>query len=388
MAQFQIYAQRDATIYEKKVDCNTGIDQILEIVSSKSGSVLDELFQNGTFNSRILIDFSGAELDSLFDDITNLTIGSTNRKFYLNLKGVYATDIPIQYDLKAFPVSQSWTNGTGNYADKPQTRNGVSWSTRTGFDETNLQWDTGSAHSANTSAGLEVPTGGGTWITGSGFEASQSFNYESIDVRMDVSNIFEKFYENSIDPSSGITNHGLIIKLPYETETTGNQNFNLKFFSKDTHTIYAPRLEVVWRDAEFTGHSDTSEVHQSNNGGPIAYFKNIEEKYPEGSVVQFRIGARSKFPTKTYTTSSFYLASTERLTNTSSYAVCDAVTGETLLDYDDVYTRISHDSNGSFFNYRMNALSSERYYKFKIRSKYEDGTVKFFDNGYYFKVVR
>ena len=279
-------------------------------------------------------------------------------------------------------------NGTGNYADKPQTRNGVSWSTRTGFDGTNLQWDTASAHSANTSAGLEVSTGGGTWITGSGFEASQSFNYESIDVRMDVSDIFEKYYENSIDPSSGITNHGLIIKLPYATETTGNENFNLKFFSKDTHTVYSPRLEVVWNDFSATGGSQTSIVHQSNNGGPIAYFKNIEEKYPEGSVVQFRIGARSKFPTKTYTTSSFYLASTERLAYSSSYAVCDAVTGETLLDYDDIYTHISYDANGSFFNYRMNALSAERYYKFKIKSKYDDGTIKYFDNGYYFKVVR
>ena len=53
MAHHQIYAERDATIYEKKKDCNTGIDQILEIISSKSGSILDELYQNGTFNSRI-----------------------------------------------------------------------------------------------------------------------------------------------------------------------------------------------------------------------------------------------------------------------------------------------------------------------------------------------
>ena len=388
MAHHQIYAERDATIYEKKKDCNTGIDQILEIISSKSGSILDELYQNGTFNSRILIDFSGAELDSLFNDITNLTISATDRKFYLNLKGVYATDIPIKYDLKAFPVSQSWVNGTGNYADRPETRNGVAWSNRTGFDNTNLSWNTADAHSSGSSIGLEITTGGGTWITGSGFEASQSFNYQSIDVRMDVSDIFENFYENSLEPATGIPNNGLIVKLPYETETTGNENFNLKFFSRDTHTIFAPRLEVVWNDASFTGASDTTVVHQTNDGGPIVYFKNIEEKYPEGSVVQFRLGARSKFPTKTYTTSSFFLASTQRLTNTSSYAVCDAVTNETLLDYDDIYTRISHDSNGSFFNYRMNALSPERYYKFKIRSKYTDGTVKYFDNGYYFKVVR
>ena len=48
----------------------------------------------------------------------------------------------------------------------------------------------------------------------------------------------------------------------------------------------------------------------------------------------------------------------------------------------------SYDANGSYFTYWMNALAPERYYKFKIRSKYADGTVKYFDNGYYFKVVR
>ena len=387
MAHHQIYAERDATIYEKKKDCNTGIDQILEIVSSKSGSILDELYQNGTFNSRILIDFTGTELTSLFNEMTVGTIGAAQRKFFLNLKGVYATDLPIQYSLEAYPISESWVNGTGNYADRPETRNGVAWSNRTGFDNTNLSWNTADAHSSGSSAGLEVITGGGTWITGSGLEASQSFNYESIDIRMDVSQIFENFFENFVNPTDGIPNNGLIVKLPYETETTGNENFNLKFFSRDTHTVYAPRLEVVWRDYTVTDETLT-EVHQTNNGGPIVYFKNIEEKYPEGSVVQFRLGARSKFPTKTYTTSSFYLNETQRLSYTSSYAVCDAVTGETLLDYDDLYTRISVDSNGSFFNYRMNALSPERYYKFKIRSKYTDGTIKYFDNGYYFKVVR
>tara|TARA_A100001201_G_scaffold8659_1_gene13112 strand:+ start:8327 stop:9484 length:1158 start_codon:yes stop_codon:yes gene_type:complete len=385
MAQYQIYAERDATIYEKKKNTNTGIDQILEIVSQKSGSILDEMYQSGTFNSRILIDFSGNELTNLFNDITSGTIGSTARKFYLNLKSVYASDNPIAYDIKAYPVSESWTNGTGNYADDPTTRDGVSWAHRSGFDGA-VAWKTGSAHSQGTSAGREVPTGGGTWITGSGFEASQSFNYQSSDIRIDVSDIFEKFYENHLNAASGIPNHGLIIKLPYATEVNGDQNFNLKFFSKDTHTIYAPRLEVLWRDYQIADTSLT-EVHQTDNGGPIAYFKNIEEKYPEGSVVQFRVGARSRFPVKTYSTSSRF-TTTQQLSKTSSYAVCDGVTGETILDYDDLYTRISADSNGSYFNYRMNALSSERYYKFKIRSKYSDGTIKYFDNGYYFKVVR
>jgi hypothetical protein len=379
MAHYQIYAERDATLYEKKKQCNTGIDQILEIISTKSGSILDNLYQNGTYNSRILIDFKGTQFTALSQSIVDGEIGATNRRFYLNVKSVYATDNPIAYDLKAFPVSQSWTNGNGNYADVPETRNGVSWQYRTG-DGAQRAWKTGSAHSKAESAGAEEVEGGGTWITGTGNEASQSFDYESPDIRMDVTDIVENWIDNSYK------NYGFILKLTPQQETGSDDNYNLKFFSRDTHTVYAPRLECVWKDSTHNGTATI--VHQTDNGGPVVYFKNIEEKYAEGSRVQFRIGARPKYPPKTYTTSSFYLADTYRLPHSSSYAVQDAVTGETLLDYDDTYTRISFDADGSHFTYWMDALSPERYYKFKIRSKYLDGTIKYFDNGYYFKVVR
>ncbi len=382
MAQYQIYAERDATLYEKKKYCNTGIDQILELVSTKSGSILDNLYQNGTYNSRILIDFKGTQFTALSQSIVDGDItNDSSTKFYLNLKSVYASDNPVAYDLYAYPVSESWTNGNGNYADVPETRNGVSWFYRTGYNVQRL-WDTGSAHSKAESGGAEESQGGGTWITGAGYEASQSFNYESPDVRMNITDIVNKWLSGDIE------NNGLILKFTAQEETGSDNNYNLKFFSKDTHTVYAPKLEVAWRDMSFTDHTTVSEVHPTNNGGPVVYFKNIEEKYTEGSRVQFRIGARPKYPTKTYTTSSFYLGTAERLTNTSSYAVVDAVTGETLLDYDDIYTRISSDADGSYFTYWMDSLSPERYYKFTIRSKYTDGTIKYFDNGYYFKVVR
>jgi hypothetical protein len=375
--QHQIYIERDATIYERKEYRNTGIDQILELVKTTSGSRLDDQWQVGTYNTRILLDFAGTQFTDLSQSIHNGNIGSTDRKFYLNLKHIYSTDLPITYTLYAYPVSESWSNGTGNYADIPEARNGASWRFSDNYDD-QTAWNTGSAHSIG-QIGVQQPLGGGTWITGSGYEASQSFDYQSPDVRMDVTDIVNKWLAGTIP------NYGFILKQQYSTEVGDSNSLNLKFFSKDTHTVYAPKLEVVWNDYTLTGTTDI--VHQTNNGGPIVYFKNIEEKYPEGSRVKFRLGARSKYPTKTYTTASFYTTDS-RLTKTSSYAVCDAVTGETLLDYDDVYTKISDDANGSYFNYWMNALSPERYYKFKIRSKYSDSEIKYFDNGYYFKVVR
>jgi len=380
MAQYQIYAGSDTTLYEKYEERNTGIDQILELRKTNSGSILDGVYQANTYNTRILINFAGKQFTELSESIVDGSIGATDRKFYLNLKNIYATDLPVSYSLHAHALSESWDNGAGNYDDTPQTLNGTSWRYRDSKD-IGTEWKTTAQILADADAGggLTVSEGGGVWLTSSA--AVQQFDNETTDLRMDITNIVNDWFDGTH------TNHGLILKQSYNDERDSTKALNLKFFSKETHTVYAPRLEVVWNDFTSSGDASTTTVHQTNNGGPIAYFKNIEEKYPEGSRVQFRLGSRAKYPIKTYTTSSRY-STEERLASTSSFAVCDGVTGETLLDYDDTYTKISWDSNGSYFNYWMNSLSPERYYKFKIRSKYSNSEIKYFDNGYYFKVVR
>jgi len=377
MAHYQIYTESDATLYEKYNERNTGIDQILELKKTYSGSRLDGNYQANTYNTRILINFNGPQFTEVSNSIVNGSVGPTDRKFYLNLKNIYAQDLPISYSLHAFPVSESWANGNGHYDDSPEGTNGVSWKYKDSRDAGTEWKSTFTDNLAGGGGTTEV--GGGTWYTGSGYEASQAFNFSSTDIRMEVTDIVNKWLDGTI------ANNGFILKQSTADEQNATTALDLKFFSKETHTVYAPRLEVVWNDYSLLGATDV--VHQTNNGGPVVYFKNIEEKYPEGSRVKFRLGARSKYPTKTYTTASFYTTDA-RLTKTSSYAVCDAVTGETLLDYDDVYTKISDDANGSYFNYWMNSLSPERYYKFKIRSKYNNTEIKYFDNGYYFKVVR
>ena len=380
MAHYQIYAENDTTLYEKYPNRNTGIDQLLELVKTNSGSMLQGNMQGNTYNTRMLINFNGPQLTELSNSIVDGSVGAVDRKFYLNLKNIYATDLPISYSLHAHPLSESWDMGQGHFDDTPESRVGTAWNFRDSYD-LNTAWaeTVDLPAEAQGGGGSSVTEGGGTWYKTSG-SAVQSFNNSSTDVRMDITNMVNLWLDNTI------TNNGLILKQSLPDEASGKTALNLKFFSKETHTVYAPRLEVVWNDYnEYV--SPASIVSSTANGGPIVYFKNIEEKYPEGSRVRFQLGVRSKYPVKTYTTSSFYTTD-GILTGTSSYAVCDGVTGETLLDYDDVYTKISNDVNGSYFNYWMNSLSPERYYKFKIRSKYSNSEIKYFDNGYYFKVVR
>ena len=238
----------------------------------------------------------------------------------------------------------------------------------------------GSAPSHNTSTGTSETFGGGTWITGSGFEVSQSFKNEVPDIRMNVSDIVQQWLSGSI------SNYGFIIKRPYSDEISGQVLGNLKFFGRESHTIFVPRLEVAWDNTSNAGSSSVSEI---NSESYIPYFKNIKSEYRTSEITKFRIGVRPEFPSKTFRTSSFYLT-TERLPTSSYYSIIDSVTDETIIPFDTTASKVDCDSNGSFMKLRMDSFMPERYYKIMLKviratSSFDD--TQTFDD-FYFKVVK
>ena len=381
---YNIFAERDATIYEKYPEQNTGIDQILELTKIASGSIFDGFYQSNTYNSRILIDF-GSQISEISNSIDQGEIPtiSEGTRFYLNLRATNAESLPISYSLMAYPVSESWVNGTGNFDDVPIAKNGVSWRYRDGSAGdasplTSTFWNTASAQGQNT--GQTEIKGGGTYITAS--HASQAFNYESPDIRMDVTDIVNLWFTGSSDR---MTNNGIIIKRPDSDENSGVTYGTLQFFSKDTHTIYVPKLEVAWDDSDDSGTSLYEELTDDN---VILYFKNLRQEYIENSKTKLRLAGRKMFPDKTYSTASFY-AAIKRLPTSSYYSVKDAVTEETIIPFDTTASRISCDSKGNYFNIRLNSFLPERTYKFVIKTINDGGdNTRYHDNGYYFRVVR
>jgi len=374
------YPERDTTLYERYPDKNTGIDQILELVKITSSS-LRAVYQNNTYNTRILIDF-GSQISSITSAIRSgeippigKAIGSAS--VYLNMRVANATDLPINYTLYAYPVSESWTNGNGLADSIPTITNGASWYYRNSGIQ-GAFWKTGSAHSRNDFSVVNT-AGGGTWITGSGFEASQSFDYEQPDVRMDVTDIVRQWV-NGVIP-----NYGFIVKHSTTDERNGEILGDLKFYGLDTRTIYVPRLEVAWNDAVLTGTGSRAEISDDIF---IPYIKNIRNEYRENERAIFRVGARPEFPTKTYSTSSNYLID-YRLPTSSYYSIQDAVTMETIIPFDTIATQISCDDKGSFFKLRLNTFQPERYYKILLKVERDGGSdVQTFAEGFYFKVVR
>ena len=374
------FAERDTTLYERYPTRNTGIDSIIELTKVSSGSKFENVIQSNTYNTRILLDF-GSQINAIKNAITANeippigAITNNSSSVYLTLRAANAVDLPTDYTIYAYPVSESWTNGNGNYSDVPEISNGASWYYRDN-DAIGTRWLTGSAHSKNDNSTTEV-RGGGTWITGSGYEASQSFSYEQPDVRMDVTNIVKQWI------SQDINNYGFIIKRNKTDERSGDILGSIKFYGVDTNTIYVPRLEVAWNDTNFNTGSN-SVINTSNY---TVYISNIRDSYRESERARFDIGIRPMYPNRGYATSSYYFTSNV-LPSSSYYCIKDAVTDEVIIPYDINATKISCDTNGSFFNIRLNTFMPERYYKIELKIQRNADDIQVHDNGFYFKVVR
>ena len=277
--------------------------------------------------------------------------------------------------------------------DYPRNEEGVSWKYKTGATTADY-WVTESLY----------PNGaGGAWFTGTdgqySREASQAFDHETTDLRMDVSDIINNWiYSSSVYP-----NEGFIIKrsgsfgnlftgsgAPAEGNTTHLGNFS--FFSRDTHTIYVPKLEVAWDDSSWSDAAtgSLSALSSTNLESVKLYVKNLRPAYKENSKTKIRVVGRERYPARTYATSSTNLT-VKYLPTSSYYSVRDAYSEEIIIPFDD-YSKLSLDTTGNYFNFWMKGLQPERYYRLLFKYISNSGSVnevdERFDDDWTFKVER
>jgi hypothetical protein len=344
----------DASIYLQQPDQNAGRDEILEIGKLYYGTSKDV--------NRSLIKF----------DIDSIETGS-GWKAFLNLKSANAEEIPLEYTIYANAVSQSWTMGTGTKFDNI-TSNGVSWKYRDGI---NLWQDNVIAGTAEFTPGTtgSANAEGGTWYTSS--EASQSFNNEPDDVRMDVTNIIKLWMSGSV------SNEGFIIHHSLENEENGLDYGLLKFFSKETNTIYEPKLEIVWDDSSFETGSllpTTGSLYDDNYKVIIT---NLKNKYFKNSKTRIRLKGRETYPTKLFT--SFAYEQVKYLPETTYYQLEDYITGETIFPFGE-YTKVSCDSISNYFDMDLHSIAADRVYKLKIKID-ESGISTIIDDKMIFEII-
>lgn len=357
-----IFGLYDTTIYENESTKNTGLDSVLDL-----SKVVTSLSQA---NNRALLKF---DITTISQSVASGII--TNAKYYLNLYTVEAQEVPTSYKIEVYPVSQSWDSGIGKYLNQPITTYGSSWENRQSSALSTVKWTT-SSYNANTTGSYVTTPGGGTWYTN--YTCTQSYDYSSTDIRIDVTSIVNDWLNGTIP------NNGFIIKKSNADETSQSQFVKLKYFSADTHTIYQPKLEVAWDNSVY---STGSLSQPSTNKELIVYIQNLKKAYKETSKVRLNVGVREKYPIITYATQSNYLTVNYLPTSSFFYSIQHADTQETVIPFDTTYTKVSCTSSGNFVDLWLDGLQPERYYKILFRVD-RDGAEEYIDNNYIFKVVK
>ena len=363
------FAEKDATLYEGSTtqSRNTGLDEILEVRKDMNadGSIIN--------TSRTLIKF---DITNISESINAGTIPEDAR-YYLNLYDANSKELTTSQSLYAYPVSQSWVQGDGRFFDNPATTEGCSWKYRDGAS-TGTQWVSGTNDI------------GGTWFSGSGYEGSQSFNHETTDMRMDVTDIVKQWL------SSSIANEGFVLKRSGSfgngdsatDEGSTDRLGNFSFFSRDTHTIYPPKLEVEYDDSSYLTGSlvtlDSDDVDEVT-----IYMKGLREEYKEKSKIKFRVYGRERFPTRTYSTSSQNLT-VKAIPSQSQYSVRDALSEDEIIPFS-TGSYLSCDASGNYFRLDLNSFQPERHYRFLYKIVSGSGNTRvehILDEDHIFKVTR
>ena len=386
------YPTTDTTLYEGTVTSsyNTGLDQILEVRKNTNSS-------GTTVNvSRILIKFDYGYINS---QVTAGVIPST-AKYYLNLYDASSEELAVEQTLFGYMVSGSWSGGTGFMDRDPVLSDGASWKYRYN-DTTKTQWLSGS------------DTQGGTWFrTQTGkykVSGSSSLVYETKDIRMDITDMVKNhIYSSSVYPNNGfiimrenIPTSQSAFSIFDPTTATGSaehdtsQLGHLKFFSRETNTIFPPKLEVEWDDSSWSTGS-LSALSATDLENLTIYFKGMRDEYKEKSKVKFRFVGREKYPTRGFGTTPAaltvkYLPSGSQSMGQGTYfSVKDTITDDTLIPFG-TGSIVSCDSTGNYFNLWMDGFQPERFYKFQIKVVSGSGatqTSQVYDDDYTFKVVR
>ena len=350
----------DASIYLQQPEQNTGRDEVLEVGKLYYGSSKDI--------ARTLIKFDTGSIKS---EITSIGTGSWQT--YLVLRSANSEEIPLEYSIYANAVSQSWAMGTGTKFDNI-TSNGVSWKYRDGINTWQDNVTAGTAVFAAGTTGSANAEGGTWFITGS---ATQSFSNEPDDVRMNVTNIIHQWVSGSLK------NNGFIVRHSIDAENDTLDYGVIKFFSKETNTIYEPKLELVWNDSLFVTGSLTSVTGSAEDGYKVVLL-NLKNEYPQNEKVKIRVKGRDMYPLKSFGTT-FEYDQVKYLPTTTYYQLEDYKTGEIIFPFGD-FTKVSCDSTSNYFVMDLSTLPLHRTYKLKIKIV-ESGISTVIDDKFIFEIV-
>ena len=255
MAVYKIFPTKDTTVYTEYPDMNTGMDEIVELIPKTTRSNF----------SQILMAFDFGEINDIGLDFSNIDI-KTNLKLFI----AQSSSLPANLFISANPITTKWENGTGRFKDERTRNSGATYRMR---DRENF-WG-------------ENPLTSTPKYDDSILALSEISIYTSKDINLDVTPLFEYWKSQ--------TNNGLIITAEDGSVESIN-NASLKYFSRDTHTIYPPCLEIKWDDSKILPHQTLTVTDSDLYIG----LSNNKGEFNENSINKFRVNVRPKHPKRKY----------------------------------------------------------------------------------------
>lgn len=366
------YAEKDATLYQSLPEANTGLDEILEIGKrlETDGSTL--------LKSRAVLKFDMSEISASLSKYGKTV---NDCKFMLQLFTSHAKNLPSEYTIHSKLVGENWINGTGYNSDA--TTDGVSWN----YPISASNWISSSQQVQIGSSTLYI-SGSGTggnymYQSGSGSSAglitSESFTSRTTDLNINVTDSIKIWISGS--GGASIPNYGFLLQFSDADELNDAVSGFVRFFSRETHTIYVPKLTMYWDNSTFaTGSLPAVDLES------YVIYTQLKPTYKDTEIAKIRIYARDKYPQKS-PTNLFPIQQINYLPTTTYYAVYDAATDEAIIPYDNIYNKVSCDSTSNFIYIDMTGFMPERYYRLEF--KIVDGfTEQYINDDIYFKVVR
>jgi len=333
--------KQDATIYERFPNLNTGLDEILEVGKLAQPTDGGNIFTQASV--RFLLDF-------------DIISGSypPEAQYFLNLYIANTLNVNRYQELLVHPVTSSWVEGSGyRFQDVLNAKDGTTW-----LDSSpNTQWS----------------TPGGDFNDA----VDATFEFKDVpitDVKINVTDLLSPVNNGSISSWNGV-----LLKFPDEDEGDQTNIGNIKFFSGNTHTVFEPRLEIIWNDQQFI----TGSLKPIPNSRIKITPKNLKQAYTRGEMDKIYLIVRDPFPDKRFD-------ATQRFKNVyflpsgSFFRITDEVSGVKIFDFDQ-FSAISCDPTGSYIKLDTSGLDIDRFYKIELKVTSND-TVFFPKFEYTFKV--
>jgi hypothetical protein len=355
------YLDKDAFINSKNSNENTGIDEIISIGSytdTDSIRAVQRLLLKPKTNQIIdLINTRG-----ITDYEVNLRLKSSSVKSLPQTVVLYSNAIKTHDDI-------DWTMGYGKQGDIPQDISGVSWETITGAEQS-IPWiyESGSSETEipyEATASFYNIKGGGTWYSGSNYEYTTSLDYRGLklDPVIDITR-----YVKSIQDSE-IKDNGLIVRFGEDLENS-DRDYEMNLFSRETNTIFYPTVHMYWDDQVY----DTSTMSVIEDDNLIIKVSNSKKEYYPVGETRLELHVRPQYPARKFTTGSIYLEK-YALPETSVWALEDYYTGEVIIPFKDMYTRVSCDTKSPYINLDMSMLPLGRYYRILVKTNINNSDI-------------